>query len=308
MSIVTMSILGSMLAALIVAFIVSLFFTEKVDLEGRIKKSQVDELVAGDDPALGVTDTRYGNFYRHTIRPHINESTVQKVAKLMGVDLRALQESIELAGLKEKTSAEELASMKFLGISGAFLFGSFGIITQDLLYMAAAVTIFVAGFILPLDRIKGAIKKRNNDVMDELPGFVERTYMCMESGANLRQALEIVAQKSGGVLGQEFMQAFVLAGYGTGWEKELELMASRIQVEPLQDFIVDIITANAKGVSVTDTLKEEAEHINNIRRSNTLMAIGPLETQVMLLVMVFSLLPTMGILLLPVLINSLAVL
>lgn len=308
MSVMTMSILGALLAALIVAFIASLFFTEKVDLEGRIQKNMVEEMVSGAEPDRTITDTRYGNFYQHTFKRYMSNSTVSRMARLMGVDLRALQESVELAGLKEVTSAEELASMKFLGISGAVLFGSLGIIARDLLYIGVAVTVFGAGYILPQDKIKGAIKKRNNDILNELPGFVERTYMCMESGANLRQALEIVAQKSGGVLGREFIQAFTLAGYGTGWEKELELMATRIQVEPLQDFIVDIITANAKGVSVTNALKEEAEHINNIRRANALMAIGPLENQVMMLVMVFSLLPTMGILLLPVLINSLTML
>ena len=84
-------------------------------------------------------------------------------------------------------------------------------------------------------------------------------------------------------------------------------MAARIQVEPLQDFVVDIIMANAKGISVIDTLEEAAEHINSIRRSRAMMAVGALESRAMLLVMVFSLVPTMGVLL-PVLINSLAIL
>lgn len=308
MSVVTMSFFGAILAALIVTFFASLFFTDKVDLEGRIKKSQVDEIVDEADSSSMVTNTRYGNFYRQVIRRHVSEGRIQNMAKWLGVDLHALQESVELAGLKEKTSAEELLSMKLLGLAGAVLAGSLGCVTQDLLYMAVAATSFLAGFVLPQDRVKGAIKKRNGDILNELPGYIERTYMCMESGANLRQALEIVSETAGGVLGQEFKKAFALAGYGTGWEWELEQMAARIQVEPLQDFIVDIITANSKGVSVTDTLKEEAEHINRIRRSNAMMVVGALETRVMLLVMVFSLLPTMGILLLPVLINSLSVL
>ena len=222
----------------------------------------------------------------------MGEGGIQRIARFLGVDLWTLQESVELAGLKDKTSAEELVFMKFSGICGAALFGSVGIVGQDMLYMAAAGVSFFAGFVLPQDKIKAALKKRSSDILNELPGFIERTYMCMESGANLKQALDTVA--------------FALAGYGTGWERELEFMAARIQVEPLQDFVVDIIMANAKGISVIDTL-EAAEHINSIRRSRAMMAVGALESRVMLHVMVFSLVPTMGVLL-PVLINSLAIL
>lgn len=306
MNVITMSILGAVLGALILMFFISLFTAEKIDLAGRIDREQVAEMADGGG-ALAISDTRYGRMYKNVVRRRMGEGGIQRIARFLGVDLWTLQESVELAGLKDKTSAEELVFMKFLGICGAALFGSVGIVGQDMLYMAAAGVSFFAGFVLPQDKIKAALKKRSSDILNELPGFIERTYMCMESGANLKQALDTVAETSGGVLGQEFLRAFALAGYGTGWERELEFMAARIQVEPLQDFVVDIIMANAKGISVIDTLEEAAEHINSIRRSRAMMAVGALESRVMLLVMVFSLVPTMGVLL-PVLINSLAIL
>lgn len=307
MDVLTMSILGAVMAALIIAFFWSLLTAEKVDLAGRIERERVAEMADVENTSR-ISETGYGRMYKTIIRKRVGASGIQKIATFLGVDMWTLQESVELAGLAEKTSAEELVSMKFLGICGAVLFGGVGLASRDLLYAAAAAVSFFAGFVLPQDKIKAALKKRSSDILNELPGFIERTYMCMESGANLKQALGTVAETSGGVLGQEFMRAFALAGYGTGWEKELELMAARIQVEALQDFVVDVIMANAKGISVIDTLEEEAEHINSIRRSQAMMAVGALETRVMLLVMVFSLVPTMGVLLLPVLINSLAIL
>ena len=308
MSVTTMSILGALIAALITAFFASVFTTEKVDLEGRLERTRVKEMVEASAAHGTISQTRYGRFYQNVFRRRLGVEAVRRMAGMLGIDLEQVQEDIELAGLTEKLSAEELASMKFLGLCGGILFGGIGLWYQDFLYLSVAGAIFAAGFWLPQDKIKAALKKRNQSIIDELPAFIERSYMCMESGANLRQALEMIADTSDSVLGKEFKQAFTLADYGTGWERELEAMAKRIQVEALQDFVVDIITANAKGISVTETLKEEAEHINTIRRSHSMMAIGALETRVMLLVMVFSLIPTMGVLLLPVMINSLAIL
>lgn len=308
MSVTTMSILGALIAALITAFFASVFTTEKVDLEGRLERTRVKEMVDASVACGAISQTRYGRFYQNVFRQWLGGEAIQRIARILGVDLYHVQEDIELAGLAEKMSAEALVSMKFLGLCGGILFGGIGVWCQDFLYLAVAGTIFASGFWLPQDNVKTALKKRNQSIIDELPAFIERSYMCMESGANLRQALEMIAETSNSILGREFKQAFTMADYGTGWERELEAMAKRISVEALQDFVVDIITANAKGISVTETLKEEAEHINTIRRSNSMMAIGALETRVMLLVMVFSLIPTMGVLLLPVMINSLAIL
>lgn len=308
LSVTLMSVLGAVMAGLIIAFLISIFSSEKVDLAGRLDKTRVRDLIDESPGASHISNTRYGTFYRKVMRKRIGDKGIRKLAQLFGMDLSALQENIELAGMKEKISAEEIVSIKFWGLCGGVLFGGAGILYQDMMYVMAGGVIFFAGFMLPQDKIKGELKRRNASIIDELPGFIERTYMCMESGANLRQALEMMTETSGGVLGREFKAAFALADYGTGWERELELMGERIHVEALQDFVVDIIMANSKGISVTDTLKEEAEHINTIRRSNAMMAIGALETRVMLLVMVFSLVPTMGILMLPVLINSLAIL
>lgn len=308
MSVASMSILGAIMAALIIAFFASIFTSEKVDLSGRLEKSRVNELVGESMGVAHISNTRYGTLYKQVVRKRLGDKGIKRLAQFFGIDLSTLQENIELAGMHEKISAEEIVSMKFLGLCGGILFGGGGIWYQDMTYILAGGIVFFAGFFLPQDKIKGKLKQRNISILDELPGFIERTYMCMESGANLRQALEMIADSSGGELGREFKAAFALSDYGTGWERELELMGDRIQVEALQDFVVDIIMANSKGISVTDTLKEEAEHINTIRRSNAMMAIGALETRVMLLVMVFSLVPTMGILMLPVLINSLAIL
>lgn len=306
MSVITMSILGALLSSLIVAFFVSAFSTEKIDLAGRLDRSKVQELMDEPDWGMGISETGYGKFYKNIFEKHLGNTGIRRLAGMLGMDLASLQDQIELAGLREKFSAPELLSMKFLGLCGVILFGGIGAWSQDILYIALGGIIFLLGCLIPQNKIKEALKKRNHAVINELPGFIERTYMCMESGANLKQALEMVADSSDGVLGREFKTALTMANYGTGWERELETMASKIQVEALQDFVVDVIMANSKGISVTETLREEAEHINAIRKANSMEAIGHLETKVTMLSMVFSLIPAMGVLMFPLLINSFA--
>ncbi|XBX10717.1 type II secretion system F family protein (plasmid) [Enterocloster clostridioformis] len=306
MSVTMMSVLGAMLSSLIVAFFIAVFSTEKIDLAGRLDRSKVKELVDEADRSASISNTGYGTFYKNVFEKHLGDAGIRRLAGILGMDLDGTQEQIELAGLGEKFSAQELLSMKFLGLCGVVLFGGIGGLRQDIFFIGLGGILFLLGYLIPQNKIKEALKKRNNKIINELPGFIERTYMCMESGANLKQALEMIADSSDGVLGREFKTALTMANYGTGWERELENMASKIQVEALQDFVVDVIMANSKGISVTDTLREEAEHINIIRRANAMETIGRLETKVTMLSMVFSLIPAMGVLMFPLLINSFA--
>lgn len=306
MSVTMMSVLGALLSSLIVAFFVAVFSSEKIDLAGRLDRSKVKELVDESDCSASISNTGYGTFYKNVFEKYLGDSGIHRLASMLGMDLAGLQEQIDLAGLGEKFSAQELLSMKFLGLCGVALFGGIGALRQDIFFIGLGGILFLLGYLIPQNKIKEALKKRNNKIINELPGFIERTYMCMESGANLKQALEMIADSSDGVLGQEFKTALTMANYGTGWERELENMASKIQVEALQDFVVDVIMANSKGISVTETLREEAEHINIIRRANAMETIGHLETKVTMLSMAFSLIPAMGVLMFPLLINSFA--
>lgn len=47
MNVITMSILGAVLGALILMFFISLFTAEKIDLAGRIDREQVAEMADG---------------------------------------------------------------------------------------------------------------------------------------------------------------------------------------------------------------------------------------------------------------------
>ena len=50
MNVITMSILGAVLGALILMFFISLFTAEKIDLAGRIDREQVAEMADGGVP------------------------------------------------------------------------------------------------------------------------------------------------------------------------------------------------------------------------------------------------------------------
>lgn len=49
MNVITMSILGAVLGALILMFFISLFTAEKIDLAGRIDREQVAEMADGGE-------------------------------------------------------------------------------------------------------------------------------------------------------------------------------------------------------------------------------------------------------------------
>lgn len=303
MSIPVLSFLVTVLVILISMFIYSLFDSQKVDLLGRVDDIALNSILKrnkGYEPS----GSSFGKFYKKHLEIRFI-GKLEKLSSLLGVNMDYLQEKIELAGMKEKISAVEILALKVIGLMIIPVVGIPVLMSKQLFFSLLAFILFVALFFLPSEKVNDAIKEREKAIIHELPQLIEQLYMCMESGANLKPSLEIVSQKIGGVLGRELQAALTLSLYSGSWEKELTEMAEKTNVEPLQDFINDILIAFDKGISIVDILQEEVKHINSIRRSKLREERQTLQSKLIIPISLFFLLPTMVIIMFPIVIESL---
>lgn len=306
MSISLLSILVAVLVVLILMFIYSLFESKKVDLLGRVDDVMLNSIL-NRNKVYEPSGSSFGRFYKKHLEIHLM-GRLEKVSSILGVNMDYLQGRIELAGMKEKISAVEIMALKIIGLMVIPVIGIPTIISKQFMFSLLAFVFFVAVYFLPNEKINDAIKEREKKIIHELPQLIEQLYMCMESGANLKPALEIVSKKLGGELGQELQMALTKSLYSGSWEKELTEMAEKINVEPLQDFTNDILIAFNKGVSIVDMLQEEVKHINSLRRSKLREERQTIQGKLIIPITLFFVLPTMAIIMLPIVLESLKVL
>ena len=308
MSILTISVLVGALVMVIGAFFVSLFTTEKVDLDGRYTKEEVERLISGGVRNLPVSGSRFGRFYNRFFGKRVTYS-IQKNAQtgIVRADLAELQKKIELLGLQDKTSAVEIVMKKYLGLLSLLVLGVPAIISKQMLWILIAMIVFLSLYLLPQSKLEDAIKEREDDIVMELPGFIEQVYMCIESGAELKYALNLVAAKYGGVLGKAFQEAFRAARISGDWIKELLSMAQEMKVEALQEFITDITVAYEKGNPLAETLRDEVKHINMIRKARNKDIVQALPNKLLLPITFFVFLPMLMLVIFPTIIQALVI-
>ena len=258
MSILTVSVLVSVLVLLIFGFVYSLRITRKIELEDAIKSgySIKDE--------FQMSDSAFGKFYANTVSNRISGNTIIRLAAIFSVDLYVPQERIKTAGMEKNISAIEIVAMKALGVIGGVVVGLGGIASKNMFVAVAGLIIFLALFLLPEGKIEDAIKQREEDIILELPRFIEQVFLC----------------------GKELLSATVEYG-----------------VDALEEFVNDILIAYDKGTSISGILKEEVKHINAIKKSKDRERISKLTTSTLLPMTFFFLLPMMLIVLLPMILQ-----
>lgn len=290
MTIEIMSGLCALLVLLTGAFFYSLTVSDRIDLTRYY----------GTEKRLYRTSgSEFGRIYDKYLEKPFGEM-FRKAGALLGMNFQELEEQIQIAGMENKTSAIEIAALKVLGL----LFLPAGVISvyvsKDMLYGIIVFVIFAALYLLPEAKLRDRTRERKDRILSELPSFIEQVYLCAETGANLKPALETVSYRFGGELGKIFTEAFRMDGLSKPWDRELLGNCRKLRVEALEDFVTDILGANTTGISINETLKNEVKHINSIHKAHIREKTQKLESGMTIPIMAFFVLPMMAIIMLPI--------
>ena len=302
MSIEVISFLVALLVLLVFGFIYMLNFSTKVELGERL--GSVKNVGSG----FKVSGSSFGRFYQEKIQKKVSDSTLTRLSSLFGINMDAMQEKIELVGMEDSISAVEIVVLKIIGIIAGVALGVGAVSAKSMPLAIIAFVVFIALFFVPAEKITDKEKEREAEIMLELPVFIEQCYLCIEAGQTLREALEYVAAKTGGIVGKNFQDAFLRARYTGRWETEVTEMASVLKVSALEDFINDVLIASEKGVSIHETLRKEVGIINMLKRANDKERISAVSSKILLPMAFFFLLPMLAVVMAPALIECLAML
>ncbi len=207
--------------------------------------------------------------------------------------IQRLQPKIHKAGNPGNLTAREFLTLKFLltALAGSTIYFLLNIPIWQ-------VVLFVCVFwYIPELYLKIRSDKRNEEIEKTLPDIIDLLTVSVEAGLGFDSALAKVAEKSKGIVADEFKRVLKENRMGKARKESLKDMSDRLGEENIVTFIGSIVQAEQLGISFSKVLRVQSEQVRHKRRQRVEEAAmkAPIK---MLIPLVFFIFPTIFIVLL----------
>lgn len=149
------------------------------------------------------------------------------------------------------------------------------------------------------------IKKRSNKLNNESIFFFQIFILSLESGKNLKGALELTCENINSEISDEFKQALLEVELGKSLTEALNSIKDRIPSKEINNIILNIKQSSLFGNNIIDSLNNQIDYL----RENRLLSIKAIINKMPMKISVISVIFIVPIVLLlvlgPVLINLL---
>jgi tight adherence protein C len=193
-----------------------------------------------------------------------------------------------------------LFAIRFLGFGIAVVFGlllSMMVPSIDpgkkllVVFGAAAV-----GLILPETWLNGKVAKRRADIQSALPDVLDLLCISVEAGLGFDAAIQKVAEKFKGPIGEEFQEYIKEVKLGRSRVEALRGLSRRTDLDDLRSFVASLVQAEQLGISLANILRLQSEQMRYRRRQRAQEQAMKVPIK-MLFPLAFFILPTIFIVL-----------
>lgn len=225
------------------------------------------------------------------VRKIYREKTIDKVAA-----------KVKLLGVYCHYDVITLLNLRLL-ISLALFFGII-IVSKQGYFLAPVVTIafyFLSEYLL----LDVQIKKRGKKLEDEALFFFEVLALTLESGRNLKGALDLTVSNIDGELSDEFKKTVAEIRLGKSLTEALKDMKGRIPSDNINNVILNITQSNIFGNNIVDSLYSQVDYLREKKLLDVKSEIGKLPVKISAISVVFFIPIMLLIILAPVILNLL---
>ncbi len=177
--------------------------------------------------------------------------------------------NLELAGNPGNLKPAQFLAIRFvaMGILGGLVFVLMLMsslpVTRRFLFTGIATAL---GFYMPVLWLSSKIKRRQSEIIKELPDVLDLLTICVEAGLGFDQAVQKVVEKADNELTREFNRYLHEVRLGKTRREALQNMAARIDVSDVTTFIAAVVQADQLGVSMAKILRVQSEQMRIRRR------------------------------------------
>ena len=210
------------------------------------------------------------------------------------------QKKINLLGYKNSYDAVIFLNIRTLSSILIFFVLLYSL---ELGYIIAPVATFFYFIMLPKFAIDKQIEKRANKLDNEAMYFFEVLTLSLETGRNLKTALEITSNNIYNELSDEFKRMLEEVKYGKGLSEALDSLKLRIPSETINNIILNISQSNIFGNSIIETMYNQIDYIRDKQIMNTKAIINKIPLKVSVISVIFIIPLILLLILSPVIID-----
>ena len=213
------------------------------------------------------------------------------------------QKKIDLLGYKDSYSAIIFLNVRLVSSILLFFvllyFLKYG-------YIIAPIATFLYFLVLPKFAIDKKVEKRAEKLDNEAMYFFEVLTLSLETGRNLKTALEITARNIDSELSDEFKRALDEVKYGKGLNEALDSLKTRIPSDTINNIILNISQSNIFGNSIIETMYNQIDYIRDRQIMRTKARINKIPLKVSVVSVIFFIPLLLLLILSPVIIDYLS--
>lgn len=210
------------------------------------------------------------------------------------------QKKINLLGYKNSYDASIFLNIRL--ISSILIFFML-LYVLKLGYIISPVVTFLYFILLPRFAIDMKLDKRSDKLNNEAMYFFEVLTLSLETGRNLKTALEITSSNIDSELSDEFKRMLEEVKYGKGLSEALDDLKLRIPSETINNIILNISQSNIFGNSIIETMYNQIDYIRDKQIMLTKARINKIPLKVSVISVIFFIPLLLLLILSPVIID-----
>jgi tight adherence protein C len=290
------------LIGLSVFLVTNLMFQE----EDEYKAQEKLESGAGSDKESlaqhGIVLKYSRPFFRRYITPIVQGFKNKKKIR------EKYKRKIASAGLTDTISPEDFFSFKlFLIIGFPIVFLGVRAFLEESWPLSYISVISIVGYFYPDLWIRGKIKKRQAEVVSNMPFAVDMLALSVEAGLDFIAAMAKVNEKAKpSALTKEFEILMKEIKIGASRAEALRNMSWRIDLIQISSFCATLIAADSVGASIGPILKSLSAEVRQKRSSDIEKAGATAATKILLPMMIFILPAVLAVVAAPLVLEAMA--
>lgn len=154
-------------------------------------------------------------------------------------------------------------------------------------YLIAPVVTVIYYFFIEYVVLDVQIQKRKNalelDALDYFPILL----LCLKGNNNVKNAIALTSKQIDNELSSEFKIVVNDVKIGKSLDESLTLMKDRIPSTFICNIIANLIEANRMGTSVSDSINDQIEYIDDKRKKKTAKYLSMMPLKVAIVSMIF---------------------
>jgi tight adherence protein C len=218
--------------------------------------------------------------------------------------LNKLDLKLQKNGLSFVLSGEEYFSVCLTFALVIPTVAMFALASSGEVHAGLLVILALIGYILPEALVKDSRRKRDEEVVQSLPIYLDYLSMCVDAGLNFAGALKQAVEKGpNGAMKNEFRIVLRDVNSGQTRADALTRLAERVDLKDVSVFVSAVIQAEKMGTSMRDTLLIQAQQRldERFQRAEKMAMEAPVKLVIPLVVFIFPL--TFIILLFPIVVK-----